>query len=70
MNKKEFLIELVRNDMTIPKLAELLSISKKALYEKFNGKTQFKQDELSKIIDIWNLSSERLNEIFFCKKVS
>lgn len=70
MNRKEFMVELVRNDMTIPKLADSLNISKKALYAKYNGKTQFKQDELAKIIDLWNLSSDRFNEIFFCKQVS
>ena len=57
--------EIVRNGLTIPKVAELIGIGKKALYQKMRGETQFKQKEIRDLKNLLSLSDERVNELFF-----
>lgn len=70
MNSKELKVEMIRNDISIPKLAEKIGISKKAMYSKISGQSSFNQREISAIADVLELSNERLCEIFFKDLVS
>lgn len=70
MNIKELSAELGRQGITIPKLAKLVGIGKKAMYERFKGESQFKQNEILIIKKVLKLSDDRLMEIFFSEDVS
>lgn len=50
---------------TIEELAEYLGISRQTLYSKMQGKSEFKRDEIDKIITRYNLTPEETHEIFF-----
>lgn len=65
MNVSELRAELARQNLTIPRFAELVGISKKTMYEKFSEKVEFRQSEIAKARDILNLSDDKLMLIFF-----
>ena len=70
LNIKELKIELVRQNLSIPKLADLLHKNKTTMYKRFNGKVCFSQKEISDISTILGLSQERIFEIFFTEEVA
>jgi predicted DNA-binding transcriptional regulator AlpA len=57
--------EMIRKGLSIPKVADVLGLSKKTLYQKMHGKTQFKQKEMGALRDILSLSEEQMRELFF-----
>ena len=65
MHYNDLKAEMIRKGLSIPKAAEALGISKKTLYQKMRGKTQFKQKEMSALRDILSLSEEQMRELFF-----
>lgn len=65
MNKTELIVELTRNNLTIPKAAAAIGISKKAFYAKVEGRSEFKQTEIQKLTQLLSLSVDRMLEIFF-----
>lgn len=65
LNYNELNAEIARNGLTIPRLATAIGISKKALYLKMRGITEFKRSELILLKDKLNLSDDRVNQIFF-----
>jgi plasmid maintenance system antidote protein VapI len=50
---------------SIDSLAEHLNISRQTLSMKISGKSEFKRDEIDKIIARYNLTPEETHEIFF-----
>ena len=50
---------------TIKEVAKNLNISKSAFYRKMHAKTEFTRVEISKLIEILDLSKEKAIEIFF-----
>ena len=57
---------MVLNGDTNKDLAELLGISEQSVSGKINEKgTEFKQGEIAKIKDHYNLSPEQVKSIFF-----
>ncbi len=70
MNIKELNAELARKGISIPRLAEMLGMSKKALYSRMSEQTSFKQAEIEQISKILELSRDRIFEIFFADLVS
>ena len=65
-------IKLLRSKMVLAgdsqnKLAEELGISKVAMSSKMTGQTQFKADEIAKIVWRYNLTAQETHEIFFSK---
>lgn len=70
MNINDLRAEIARNNLSIPKLAELINIDKKTLYSRMNGETNFKQEEISAIAKVLNLTSEKIMFIFFADVVS
>lgn len=65
MNPNELKAEIARNNMSVPILAKKLGISKKAMYQKISGETQFKQKEIAAIRNILGLSEKAVITIFF-----
>lgn len=70
MNALELKAEMLRHDISIPKMAELLGMNKKTLYSRFCGATSFSQDEICKISKILNFDNDDIIRIFFDDKVS
>lgn len=66
MNKKAFEIAKLENDDTNKDIAVYLGISEQSVSNKINENgTEFKQGEIAKLAEKWNLSAERIAEIFF-----
>lgn len=64
MNKKELEIAMLRSDIKIAKLAEILGINKTTLYRKLKtGK--FERSEIMKIREALNLTDADTIRIFF-----
>lgn len=62
--------EIVKCGLTIPKVADMIGIGKKAFYQKMRGETQFKQKEIRDLKNILSLSDDQVNELFFAPEVS
>ena len=65
MNTGELRAEIARNKLSIPKLASLIGIGKKAMYAKIKGESQFKQEEIRSIKNVLGLTDEKTAIIFF-----
>ncbi len=70
MNKKEFRAAMARYGDTLATLAEAIGISTRALSCKINGILCFKQTEIIKIKERYNLTPDELCTIFFARLVS
>lgn len=70
LNSTELRAEILRKGLSIPRLAELMNISKKRLYSRINGDSSFTQSEITLIADILDLNGKRILDIFFGEKVS
>lgn len=70
VNSGDLKAEIARNNLSIPKLAELIKIDKKTLYSRINGETTFKQEEISAITKVLKLSPNKILSIFFADLVS
>lgn len=67
MNEKELLIEIQKHNETIGQLANYLGIETQTLERKMSDDTDsdFTMGEIKKIKEHYNLTSERVDEIFF-----
>lgn len=65
MNKALLEYEMKRNGFTASKLCSEIGISLSAFYKKCNGKSEFKQGEIAKIVSLLKLESPV--DIFFAK---
>ena len=70
MNTNELKAEIVRHAETSSILAEVLGVTKATLSNKLNGKVEFTQSEIGAIKEHYNLSAERVAEIFFALDMS
>lgn len=70
MNISELKAEMARNDITIPQLADSISVSKKTLYSRFKGETSFTQPEIVAIAKALKLSNTKIFAIFFAEEVA
>lgn len=52
---------------SLDSLAELLNVSRQTIYDKREGKSRFKQDEIAILSEHWNLTAEEIVEIFSLK---
>lgn len=68
MNTDLLEYEMKRKKVSISDMCKKLGISKSAFYRKCNGKSEFTQSEIQRIVDILNL--ETPVGIFFEAKVS
>jgi DNA-binding XRE family transcriptional regulator len=70
MNIPELKAEIARQNLTIPKLADKIHISKKTLYSRVNGETNFSLKEISAIAEVLKLSKDKIFFIFFANEVA
>ena len=72
MNEKELLIEIQKHNETIGQLANYLGIETQTLERKMSDDTDsdFTMGEIKKIKEHYNLTSERVDEIFFNLELS
>ena len=68
MDKALLEYEMNKKHVTIADMCNVLGISRSAFYRKCNGKSEFTQGEIQKIVDYLNLESPV--GIFFKSKVS
>lgn len=64
MNSIEMKVAMKRNEDTLEKLAEALGLHVSGVWERVNGKTEFRAKEISKIRQRYNLSAEDIVKIF------
>ena len=70
MNISELRAAMARKNISVPQLACLIGISKKTLYSRLSGKTDFNLSEIRKIAIILELSEAEILNIFFALKVA
>lgn len=71
MNVKELKVEMVRHNDTVGSLAAAIGKSRSTLSKKINSERgDFTQSEISAISDHYQLTSDRVAEIFFADLVS
>lgn len=63
INKKEYYKALINKDMTNRDVAKMLGICETSLYNKVEGRSDFKHSEILKMIETFG--SYTTNEIFF-----
>jgi transcriptional regulator with XRE-family HTH domain len=68
MNKALLEYKMKEKGKSISDMCEMLGISRSAFYRKCNGKSEFTQSEIQKIVDFLELDSPV--EIFFTHRVS
>ena len=68
MNKDLLEYEMKKKKVSIADMCEKLGISKSAFYRKCNGKSEFTQSEIQRIVDLLNLETPM--GIFFEAKVA
>ena len=61
---------LVKNGDNVAALADKMGLSVAGLYRRIDGKTQFTYKEIKAIKDIYGLSPEEIDAIFFTSEVS
>ena len=70
MNYPELRAAMARKNISIPQLAVLLGMSKKTIYSRFSGDTDFSLSEIQRIAKILELSNDEILIIFFTEKVA
>lgn len=70
MNISELRAEMGRRNISIPKLADMIKVSKKTMYSRFSRTTDFNQTEISAIAKVLELTDTDILRIFFDEKVS
>ncbi len=70
MNKQKLRAQMALHGDNNSTLAKALEISRKSMSEKINNKQTFKQGEMQKIIDRYNLTADDIQGIFFTQEVS
>ena len=68
VDKARLMYEMSKKGVSCANMCEMLKISRSAFYRKCNGKSEFTQSEIQKIVDYLDL--ETPVGIFFSKKVS
>lgn len=67
MNINDLNAEIARCGLSIPELARKIGISKKTLYSRMRGETDFSQKEILLISQTLKLNGEQILAIFFAK---
>lgn len=62
--------KMAENNDTLKELAKALGVSPTTAQYKVNGKTEFTQDEIARIIERYHLTKEETFNIFFANVVS
>lgn len=70
MNSNLLKAELVKKGISVADFGKKIGVSKKTIYSRFNGYTEFTQEEIKKSIEILGLDTGTVMLIFFDSKVS
>lgn len=70
MNASEFRAAVARAGISNRAIAANLGLSEQALYNKINGRTEFKNSEIVKLVELLGLSMDSVNIIFFSGSVN
>lgn len=70
MNQKEMRAAIARCGISKRDIAARLGVSEQALYNKMNGKAEFKNSEIIKLSEMLGLSMNEVNIIFFSGAVN
>ena len=70
MNVNDLNAEIARCGISIPELAKEIGISKKTLYSRMHGETNYTQKEIAQMSQILHLDGDKILSIFFASKVS
>ena len=65
LNMLEFRAAAARQGISNRDMAEGLSLSEQAFYNKMHGRTEFKNSEIKALAKILSLSMDAVNQIFF-----
>ena len=65
MNREKLKSLIDESGMTVTSISDKLGISRKSLYLKLDGKTEFKVSEMAALSKILHMSSKDRNSIFF-----
>lgn len=61
---------MVENNCTVKELAAVCGLKPKAIYQRLNGRVDFRVGEIIKCSGRLHLSVEKRNQIFFAEEVS
>ena len=64
-NEKLFRMALLREEVSLQQISELLDINLATLYRKMRGNSDFYRDEIQQICDFLHLELKEKEEIFF-----
>lgn len=64
MNRAELRAEIARKQLTYRAIAAELQISETAFYNKLMERSEFKESEIRKLIELLEMSAETVNRIF------
>lgn len=70
MNKNALRAKIALHGDNYQTLAKALNMTTVSLSRKINGKRPFQQFEIQKIIDLYNLTADEVQSIFFTQNVS
>lgn len=69
-NQKLFRIVLLKKDISLKDIAEVLNINIVTLYRKMNGYSDFYRDEIQTICEFLDLKLEERENIFFAPDIT
>ena len=66
MTDNKLLLSIIdKNGLKLKFISDKLGITQQALYNKVNGKSEFKVSEMNKLCEVLNLSNKEKKDIFF-----
>lgn len=68
-NREKLKGKIVENGLTQEQLADMLGITIATFNYKVNNKSEFKASEIKKLAEVFHLTDEEVNAIFFADKV-
>lgn len=69
-NEKLFRMALLREEVSLQQISELLGINLATLYRKMRGNSDFYRDEIQKICDFLHLGLKEKEAIFFDQEIT
>jgi transcriptional regulator with XRE-family HTH domain len=69
-NKKKLKASMILKGFSTEKLAEKMSKNPSYLYRRFNGTSEFTRKDIQQIVDILELDTNGMNDIFFAEQLA
>ena len=68
-NERLFRAKVVYNGYTLSEVAKMIEINESTLHRKIKDGGSFTRDEISKLVQALNLTTDELTEIFFSENL-